>query len=202
MVKFIGQGYTVLPDADAKLFGSAVRHSEDYAENDESLILTHDKRTGIYEHHSAYDFNPVVFKGGLNGFRITKIVDLRSFRDPRGVFSTNWHFALGDTPVEVGEDDVEMIMGAGKAWKKFEKPKPAAAPAPAEADPPESAPPPVAEPLPTVTNEPPPVTADEGSATPPRDTQHTAARDVTLPLFLAILLVFCAVLYYVWRKTK
>ena len=201
MVKFNGPGWMVTPDSDVVIWGSAIRHSRDYAENDEALILTPDKRTDVFERHGSYSFNPVVYKDGLNGFRIMRIDEMRSFG--RGVTSNSWYFALNDTPVEVGEDDVEMIMVKGREWKTFERGTKEPLPAPEPVQPPSAEPPP--EPPAVTPTEPAPVTAMQDG--PPAAIAEDApsgeeSKANYLWLYIAIALGLLAALYFLRKKRK
>ena len=97
------------------------RRTAEYIENDEMFILTPDQRTRFVSRHASITLDPVSFRGQHKGFRIT---------DRHNPPISHWHLArtnffyvaLSDTPVQVGEDDVEMIMENGE-WKTYEKPQ-------------------------------------------------------------------------------
>ena len=93
------------------------RSTGEYAENNEALILTPDKETNLIEYHSSYRLTPVSFKDKKKGFRIIDQFNAISFGD--GIICNIGYVALSDTPVEVGDDDVEMILENGE-WVKFE----------------------------------------------------------------------------------
>ena len=130
-IKFKKSTHMVMPDADAVVMnpvGDYIKPMEAYMENDEALILTPDKRTRMYQYSSGIMFSPVVFKNGLKGFRIHRGSMMSSTTDRVGGATNDvWFVALSDVFVEVGEDDVEMIMGygwgverkEGKEWRPF-----------------------------------------------------------------------------------
>jgi len=94
------------------------RGTTEYAENNEALILTSDQGANISDgYHSSLIFTPVSFKDKRKGFRIINQAILIPFGG--GVKHWFGYIALSDTPVEVGEDDVEMILEGGE-WVKFE----------------------------------------------------------------------------------
>ena len=105
------------------------RRTKDYLEKNEDWILTPDQETVLGGGgHITYYFTPVSFKDQRKGFRIMDVTyALRSYgRETNSVA----YVALSDTPVAVGEDDVEMILvtklnSSGYAdevaWKKYEE---------------------------------------------------------------------------------
>jgi len=112
-----GQGHRVsYPDHRISI---PSRGTHDYVKKNEALVLTPDKRVNIFEFHGCFAFTPVTFKNQGKGFRIMETFDARSLR---GGLMTNSiaYVALSDTPVQVGEDDVEMILENGE-WVKFKR---------------------------------------------------------------------------------
>jgi len=114
--------------------GKERRSTSEYVANNEALILTPEQVTALTDlRHGWTEFTPVSFKNQQKGFRILKVINAVSFG---GGVTTNVHayVALGDTPVELGEDNVEMIMESYRhhpetgdyfaEWKKHEKPQP------------------------------------------------------------------------------
>jgi len=99
-----------------------------YAENNEPLILAHDKEVILYEQSGGVTLTPISFKDGEKGFRIRK-----QFVGNGRIMNTVAYVALGDRPVPRNRDDVEMIkeaerLGTGYPvgngeWKKFEAEK-------------------------------------------------------------------------------
>jgi len=83
-----------------------------YSEHGEKIALTPDKEMHFSNlYHALTTFTPVIFKSKQKGFRISHVT--------MGAFSSQVpdrisYIALSDTPVEVGEDDVEMIMDDGE----------------------------------------------------------------------------------------
>jgi len=97
------------------------RDISEYITNGKAWVLTPDQTARIsFMDHAFLDFTPVSFKNQQKGFKILKT----SYWFP-GPTVTNAiaYLALSDTPVEVGEDDVEMIMEKGE-WVKYGKPQP------------------------------------------------------------------------------
>ena len=89
-----------------------------WLKQDEEIVLTPDCETTLTDgYHVVLVFTPVSFKGGKKGFKIASIFNGLSFG--KGITINNMYLALSDTPVEVGEDDVEMIQEGGE-WVKFE----------------------------------------------------------------------------------
>jgi len=92
-----------------------------FSEHGEELALTPDYETCLSDgRHALTVFTPVLFKSLQKGFKIS--------HELMGAFSSQVpsvisYIALSDTPIQVGEDDVKMIMENGE-WKKYEKPQP------------------------------------------------------------------------------
>ena len=88
----------------------------------DALVLTPDQTTrlAIRDAKRSVIFTPVSFKNQQKGFRLSEV----SYH-PHEWFSTNHcgYVALSDTPVQVSEDDVEMIM-ENEEWVKYAKPLP------------------------------------------------------------------------------
>jgi len=97
------------------------RQAAEFVENDKALLLTPDQETHFMGHGGTLFLSPVSYKNKQQGFRV-----LEKFYNHRGkdwvTFNTAY-LALSDTPMEVGEDDVEMVMDKGKwvtarDWRK------------------------------------------------------------------------------------
>jgi len=71
--------------------------------------------------HARMVFTPVSFESQQKGFQVVYLVDNRRGED---VAEYKGYVALDDIPVEVGEDDVEMIMENGE-WVPYMKSPPA-----------------------------------------------------------------------------
>jgi len=161
------------------------RRSREYAANKEPLILVPDKEIALHSRHASIYFKPVAFKNQHMGFRIINEVDNRSVGRE---IMTNIivHVALSDTPIEVGEDDVEMVMERGE-WKKFEREVEAT-----------TSPPSRENPVATMQDETPDnVTEDE-----PSEGRATASPPFRLWIYALIPLCLLAVLWVVKRKRK
>ena len=79
---------------------------------DEEFVLPADQQTKLSDgRHLDMIFTPASFENQQKGFRVLYLVD-----DRWGGYTTNYlgYVALNDTPIEVGEDDVEMIMENGE----------------------------------------------------------------------------------------
>jgi len=92
------------------------RRAAEYIENNEALILTPDQEVSFSDGLHAYTrIAPVSFKNKKKGFRI---IDVFFFSgDERRDIA---YVALSDKPIEVSEEDVEMVMENGE-WKTFER---------------------------------------------------------------------------------
>ena len=93
------------------------RDAKDYIANDEALVLTPDRTAWLGGRDYKIMFTPVSFKKQHKGFRVTWL--------PEGdaAYSTSpkiAYIALGDTPMALGEGDVEMVMDDGE-WVKAEE---------------------------------------------------------------------------------
>jgi len=110
----VGSFYVSQGDAQVR------RRASEYIENDDMLILTPDKETRFSVRHGRALWTPISFKNNLKGFRI--ITTSYWFPGPT-VTNAIAYLALSDTPIEVGEDDVEMIMEDGE-WVKYENKQP------------------------------------------------------------------------------
>ena len=105
--------------------GNVSRAAMELVENDEAWVLNLDQEARItIGGHSRTVFIPVSFKNQQKGFKIIKT----SYWFP-GPTVTNAiaYLALSDIPIEVGEDDVEMIMVNGE-WVKYENKQPVITP--------------------------------------------------------------------------
>ena len=95
-IHFVGRGF----------IGTA-----DYTGKKEPMILTPDKETTFYNRVVSFTFAPITLKNQQKGFRIVQTMSPHGFYPGR---KDTVYIALGDTPVEVGEDDLEMIWKNGK----------------------------------------------------------------------------------------
>ena len=81
-------------------------------DNDE-IVLTPDFETVLTDRrHVELILKPALFKNKKKGFWL--VTEIRALE--RGLITTNMHLVLSDTPMKVGEDDVEMVMEKGE-WK-------------------------------------------------------------------------------------
>ena len=108
-------------------------HSGDYIKNNEALVLTPDSNeVCLFSHHTQIRFTPVSYKGQREGFQIAEVADHRSFGS--ALFTSKvTYVALSDTPMEMSEEDVEMIKVCkrdsegnfyGGEWKAYAPPQP------------------------------------------------------------------------------
>jgi len=82
------------------------RSAREFIESDEPLVLTLDQTTVLTDgRHASMIFEPVSFKNQHKGFRILNVFDARSFGE--SVTTNTAYIALADTPVQVGEEDVD-----------------------------------------------------------------------------------------------
>jgi len=181
----VGMNWMVMPDIDDPLRDLAIRRLQSYAENNEALVLTPTKRARLYQRGGGYTFTPVTFRDNLAGFRIRGIFGGSSLQGDefvRTAHTNTMYLALSDTPVEVGEEDVEMIMEAGE-WVKYGKPQPGTEKG-ATASPVKKG----------VTVSSP--SSDDGQG-------NAQSKPNNLWLYVAISLCFiCAILYFLRRKLK
>jgi len=122
-IKFYCDFVTVVQDDSYRKYQeegqtNAWAHPWSVMGNGEELVLTPNQMTRFGARggkHTVF-FTPVSFKNNQNGFRITELSFL-----PHSWLTTNnlGYVALSDTPMLMGEEDVEMIMEKEK-WKKFE----------------------------------------------------------------------------------
>jgi len=101
--------------------GFAVKHNGvmrdtgEYVANNEALILTPDKEAWLFDGgHANVSLVPATFKNKKKGFRVTSTFNAKSFGGD--LKSNTGYVALSNTPIDVGEDNVEMIMKDGE-WK-------------------------------------------------------------------------------------
>ena len=175
-------------------------------EYDKEFTLTPDRVTVLSSFHYTLLFTPVSYKNQHAGFRITEFIDHHSFGG--GEFINYMYLALSDTPIEVGEDDVDTIMEMDMRlsgwqrtengewemepveWKPYVK-----SPSASEPETPEEPPPVITEGEDT---SPPPVIASiSAKQSSPTDEQ---GKSVCLWLYGIIALIICAVLYLFHRK--
>ena len=201
-ITFKSAGFVV----SGKPIRGMARRSAEYAENNEDLVLTPDEETRLVQRDASIVFEPVAYKNQKKGFRIRDIV-YPHFHGQEGVTNVAY-IALSDTPIEVNEDDVEMILETKRnragyptgevEWKKFERegsaqvsPSLEAVQPVAQAKPPE---PPTATP-PAPVETPDPVVEDETS-------EGEAQTPSRLWYYVAILSVLCAgtALWFIRKK--
>ena len=88
----------------------------------EFIIPTDQEITFSDGYHRALRYTPVSFKNQRKGFRIMTIKNEVSFGGTEYTDSIRY-VLVNDIPVEVDEDDVEMIMDNGE-WKPYAKSPP------------------------------------------------------------------------------
>jgi len=115
MMKFRA-GHMGVGDPDVKNRDFSIRFSRSYIENDETLVVPPDRRMDVWDKHVGYLFTPVIFKDKSKGFEITKRYGPPIVSKSTPVKINTFHVVLGDAPMDVGEDDVEMVMEAGREW--------------------------------------------------------------------------------------
>ena len=151
-----------------------------WLEPNEELILTPDQQTEINDgRHVFRYFTPVTFRNKKKGFKIDNI-----YYEGDMFNTTNTaYIALSDTPIAVGEDDVEIIMENGE-WKKFEREATAQASSSSRKNP-----------VAATNNETPVNTAEDGQ-------EEGKSKAQNLWLYALIPLCLLAVLWVVKRKRK
>jgi len=176
------------------------RGTSEYIKNNEALIVTPDQEVGIYEYGSGVTLTPISFKSGEKGLRIMDHFNAMSVGG--GIRRKFAYIALGDAPMPMSIDDVEMIFeshaGHPIGWKRFEpkkevevlqiRPEDAAPPPAPQETPPE--PPAVVPPEPVET--PDIVAEDEGRAKPSPPSR--------LWLYVLIPLCLFTIFYFMRRK--
>ena len=85
------------------------RNSSEYINNDELLMITPDRETRLMGRHAQIILVPVTFQNQHKGFQIMQI-----FHWGFSTTNTVLYFALSETPMEVGEEDVEMMWKNGE----------------------------------------------------------------------------------------
>jgi len=104
------RGLSVL---DKPIRGMA-RSSSEYAEKNEPLVLAPDDSiTLIYQYNCVVKITPVTFKKQRRGFEISDIV--AAHYGEKDLINAAY-IVLSDKPIQVNEEDVEMIMKDGE-WK-------------------------------------------------------------------------------------
>ena len=111
--KFLEEGKT------NKVWAKQMRGSPEFWKNDEALVLTPDQEIQFSEDHGRITFKPVSYKSQHKGFRLTRTI-IGAFANRSMPDIT--YIVLSDTPMEMGEDDVEMVYDKG-AWVKAEDSK-------------------------------------------------------------------------------
>ena len=96
-----------------------------WLDRNEEIVLTPDKEVRLSGSHANVFFTPVSFKNQMKGFRVRHDI-LWGGSETKSVT----YLALSDTPVQVGEEDVEMILNGVRnefgrlrdaaKWKPFE----------------------------------------------------------------------------------
>ena len=169
----------------------------------ETISLIPDVETRLSDgHHVFFTFIPVEYRQKQRGFKFLHVFNAYSFG--RGITTNNiGYIALSDTPVEVGEDDVEMILVNGE-WKAYEKSRPAPKEEGASAPPPppEPVPPPAREqpPEPTVGTPPQPAPADAPASVAENEQSGEKSNASPLWLYALIPLFLLAIFYFLRRK--
>jgi len=193
-------------DDALKTNASAVpwRLTSEFIQNDEPLILPPEQETRMSRADSGLVLilTPVFFKNQQNGFKITSIrFDSRIGRR----MNDHGYIALSDTPVQMGDEDVKMIMDKER-WERFEPPAKPEVKGGAMVSPPSRE---AVQPVPQATpSEPPAVTP---SASPPEEMPDDVAEDEPSEeknkasnFWLYVIISFCAlsvIFYFLRRKT-
>ena len=96
-----------------------------WLDRNEEIVLVPDKEVSLSESHAGVIFTPVSFKNQMKGFRIHYAIFFGGMETKSVTY-----LALSDTPVQVGEEDVEMILNGVRnefgrlrdaaKWKPFE----------------------------------------------------------------------------------
>jgi hypothetical protein len=93
------------------------------SEHNEEFSLTHDQETMFTDgRHIEIYFTPITLKNKQNGFRNTVLNNLGAY-EYKGITTNYTYVALGDKPIEMREEDVEMILEKGE-WIKYKKGRP------------------------------------------------------------------------------
>ncbi|MCL2104555.1 MAG: hypothetical protein FWH21_05830 [Kiritimatiellaeota bacterium] len=109
----------VLEEAKTNVWAQLGRWSSEFKEKGETLVLTPDQGTRFSEDHGRVTFKPVSFKSQHKGFRVTSTgIGAGSYKRTPDIM----YIVLSDTPMEAGEDDVEMVMDNGE-WVNAEDSK-------------------------------------------------------------------------------
>ena len=180
--------------------GGKRRETGEYVENNEALILAPDEEVSIGAYGGGVTLTPISFKNGEKGFRLKR--GTNQIYAGGGVKRDFAYLALGDTPIPMSADDVEMIWdskasntGEPIGWRRFEGdqvmayPPPLETPPPApQANPPE--PPAVVPPEPVET--PDIVAEDEGRAKPSPPSR----------LWLYVLIPLCLFTFFYFMRRK
>ena len=82
-----------------------------WSEDNEKLVLTPDHETLLGSRNVVIRFRPVIFKCQHKGFRV---ISGYAGTDCWGDIPDVTYIAFSDTPMNVGEDDVEMVKDGGK----------------------------------------------------------------------------------------
>ena len=157
-------------------------------ERGETISLIPDLETRLTDgRHVSFIFIPVEYRQKQRGF---KIIDVFRWNEPKTNSIT--YIALSDTPVQVGEDDVEMILENWE-WKPYKKPQST----PKEKNEVQKPPPSPEEPVTVTQDEPPANIAEDGQ--PSEEPSKASNR------WLYALIPLCAlvaILCFLRRKRK
>jgi hypothetical protein len=74
------------------------------------LVITHEKETLLGGNHSALYFTPVVFKSQQKGLKVRRL----HMSPATGEENTIAYTTLSNEPMEMNEDDLEMVWKDGK----------------------------------------------------------------------------------------
>ena len=83
----------------------------EYTENNEALQIAPDLETWFISRNSQVVFKPISFKNQYKGFRVIKMFVGDSAHGDVPVIT---YIVLSDSPVEMGEEDVDMVMDNGE----------------------------------------------------------------------------------------
>jgi len=98
-----------LEESKTNSWAKPYRNSSEYIKNNELLVITPDGVTQFLGQNVRLEFIPVSFRTQQKGLKIIRISQVL-----KTVTEVIGYVALSDTPMEVGEEDVEMIWKDGK----------------------------------------------------------------------------------------
>ena len=191
MIKFT-VGHYGISDLDDISRDFRPKRSSAYAGENEALVLTPTTRVGMGDFHVGYRFTPVVFKNQHKGFKIFYRVTPPAVTPTTPIKSNFWYVALSDTPMEVGEKDVEMIMEKEREWVKYERQGDTESPALNNI---------VVDPQPEIAFDTPP---PHDVVPPPVETDSTPSPQFSPWLYFGIGILACllAIAYFLRKKSK